>query len=248
MPIGKRTEVQQEVLSRPGRFHPVNDHLEIKEVLVGDGARRRRYLVCRNLEEAKRQRQHREEILAALRQELARLNPAAPEHTKRACELVASKRYGRYLSRGSGGRLAIDAVAVRRAARMDGKYVLLTNDDTLTPEDVGLEYKAMMLIEACFRRMKTTGLRLRPVYHWTAHRITSHVKLCVLALLLQRAAEIRTGDTWRHIRLVLDGIQAVRYRVRGTTIIQSTRLTPQATAMLKKLQVAPPRRRLAIER
>jgi hypothetical protein len=248
MPIGKLTEVQQEVLSRPGRFHPVNDHLEIKEVLVGDGARRRRYLVCRNLEEAKRQRQHREEILAALRQELARLNPAAPEHTKRACELVASKRYGRYLSRGSGGRLAIDAVAVRRAARMDGKYVLLTNDDTLTPEDVGLGYKAMMLIEACFRRMKTTGLRLRPVYHWTAHRITSHVKLCVLALLLQRAAEIRTGDTWRHIRLVLDGIQAVRYRVRGTTIIQSTRLTPQATAMLKKLQVAPPRRRLAIER
>ena len=96
--------------------------------------------------------------------------------------------------------------------------------------------------------MKTTGLRLRPVYHWTAHRITSHVKLCVLALLLQRAAEIRTGDTWRHIRLVLDGIQAVRYRVRGTTIIQSTRLTPQATAVLKKLQVAPPRRRLAIAR
>jgi hypothetical protein len=248
MPIGKLTEVQQEVLSRPGRFHPVNDHLEIKEVLIGDGARRRRYLVCRNREEAKRQRQHREEILAALRQELARLDPAAPEHTKRACELVASKRYGRYLSRGSGGRLAIDAVAVRRAARMDGKYVLLTNDDTLTPEDVGLGYKAMMLIEACFRRMKTTGLRLRPVYHWTAHRITSHVKLCVLALLLQRAAEIRTGDTWRHIRLVLDGIQAVRYRVRGTTIVQSTRLTPQATAVLKKLQVAPPRRRLAIER
>jgi hypothetical protein len=36
--------------------------------------------------------------------------------------------------------------------------------------------------------------------------------------------------------------------VRGTTIVQSTRLTPQATAVLKKLQVAPPRRRLAIER
>ena len=247
-PIGKLTEVQQAVLSRPGRFHPVNDHLESKEVLVGDGARRRRYLVCRHLEEAKRQRQHRGEIVAAVRQELARLAPAAPEHPKRACELVASTRYGRYLSRGSGGRLAIDAVAVRRAARMAGKYVLLTNDDTLTPEDVGLGYKAMRRIEACFRRMKTTGLRLRPVYHWTAHRITSHVKLCVLALLLQRAAEIRTGETWRHIRLVLDGIQAVRYRVRGTTIIQSTRLTPQATAVLKKLQVAPPRRRLAIAR
>ena len=71
--------------------------------------------------------------------------------------------------------------------------MLLTNDDTLSPEDVGLGYKAMMIIEACFRRMKTTGWRIRPVYHWTAHRITSHIRLCVLALLLERAAEIRVG-------------------------------------------------------
>jgi len=248
MPMGKLTEVQQEVLSRPGRFRLVNDHLEVKEVVVGAGARRRRYIMCRNLEEAERQRQHREEVLAALRQELDRLDPQAPEHTKRACELVASARYGRYLARGPGGRLAIDATAVHRAARMDGKYVLLTNDDTLTPEDVGLGYKAMMLIEACFRRIKTTGLRIRPVYHWTAHRITSHVKLCVLALLLQRAAEIRTGESWRNIRLVLDEIKAVRYRVQETTIVQSTRLTPQAAAMLKKLQVLPPKRLLALER
>jgi Transposase DDE domain len=248
MPMGKLTEVQQEVLSRPGRFRKVNEHLEVKEVVVGAGARRRRYIVCRNLEEAERQRQHREAVLAALRQELARLNPQAPEHTKRACELVASARYGRYLARGPGGRLAIDVAAVHRAARMDGKYVLLTNDDTLTPEDVGLGYKAMMLIEACFRRMKTTGRRIRPVYHWTAHRMASHVKLCVLALLLQRAAEIRTGDTWRNLRLILDEVKAVRYRVPGTTVVQCTRLMPQAAALLKKLQVAPPPRRLAVER
>ena len=156
MPMGKLSEVQQEVLSRAGRFHPVTDHLEVKEVVVGDGARQRRYLVCRNLEEATRQRQHREEVLAALRQELDRLDPQAPAHSKRACELVASKRYGRYLARGPGGRLAIDPVAVRRAARMDGKYVLLTNDDTLTPEDVGLGYKAMLLMQQFPVSMKRT--------------------------------------------------------------------------------------------
>jgi hypothetical protein len=248
MPMGRLTEVQQAVLSRPGRFRTVNDRLAIKEVLVGDGERQRRYLVCRNLEEAKRQRHHRQEVLAGLRQELARLDPHAPEHTKRACELVASKRYGRYLARGPGGRLAIDAAAVRRAARMDGKYVLLTNDETLTPEDIGLGYKAMMLIEACFRRMKTTGLRIRPVYHWTAHRIVGHVKLCVLALLLERAAEIRAEDSWRNIRFVLEGLKAIRYRVQDTTIVQTTRLTPQATALLKKLQVPPPKRLLAVDR
>jgi hypothetical protein len=30
MPMGKLTEVQREVLSRPGRFQQVNDHLEVK--------------------------------------------------------------------------------------------------------------------------------------------------------------------------------------------------------------------------
>ena len=85
-------------------------------------------MLCRNVLEAVRRRQHREEVLAATVGNCARLDPRAPDHTKRVCELVASKRYGRYLSRGPGA-VAIDAAAVRRAARMDGKYVLLTNDD-----------------------------------------------------------------------------------------------------------------------
>ena len=100
MPVGKLTEVRG-VLGRPGRFRPVHASLEVKEVVVGEGAERR-YIVCRNVLEAARQRQHREEVLAALRQELARLDPQAPDHAKRACGLVASKHYGRYLSRGPG--------------------------------------------------------------------------------------------------------------------------------------------------
>ena len=77
-------------------------------------------------------------------------------------------------------------------------------------------------------------MRIRPVYHWTAHRITSHIRLCVLALLLERAAEIRVGDTWRNLRL-LEEVKAVRYRVHGLTLVQSTRLTAQVLAYLKKL-------------
>ena len=104
-----------------------------------------------------------------------------------------------------------------------------------------------MIIEACFRRMKTTGLRIRPVYHWTANRITSHVRLCVLALLLERAAEIRVGDTWRNLRFALEEVKAVRYRVHGLTLVQSTHLTAPVLAYLKKLGVKPPPRVLSIE-
>jgi hypothetical protein len=241
-PIGQLTEVQEEVLARAGRFRPVPASLAVKEVGVGEGERRRRSLVCRHVEEAARQRQHREEVLAALRPELARLAPQAPDPTQRAGALVAAKRYGRYLSRGPGGRRAIDPQAVRRAARMDGQDVLLTNDDPLTPEAVGVGYKAMLILEACFRRMKTTGLRMRPVSHGTAHRMTSHVKLCGLALLLERAAEIRVEDIWRNLRFALEEVKAVRYRVHGLTMVQSTRLTAPVTAYRKKLGVKPPPR------
>jgi len=82
---------------------------------------------------------------------------------------------------------------------------------------------------------------------WTAHRITSHVKLCVLALRIERAAEIRVGDTWRNLRFALEEVKAVRYRVHGITMVQSTRLTAPMTAYLKKLGVKPPPRVLSIE-
>jgi len=54
-------------------------------------------------------------------------------------------------------------------------------------------------------KLRWIGGRYRSVeasiYYWTAHRIASHVTLCVLALPLERAAEIRAGDTQRNIRL-----------------------------------------------
>jgi hypothetical protein len=247
VPAGKLKEVQEEVLSRPGRYKKVRDNLHVKEVEVGEGERRRRYVVCRNLEEAERQRHHRREVLRELELELQSLRRSKKDHPKRACELLASGRYGPYLSRDERGRLRVDRARVRKAARMDGRFVLLTNDDTLDAEDVGASYKAMMIIESCFRRMKTSGLRVRPVYHWTPHRITAHVKLCVLALLLQRAAEIRAGDTWRNLAAELEQVQAVRYRVAGRTIVQATRPTPRAAEILATLGVAKPKNILAIE-
>ena len=151
--------------------------------------------MCRNLVEAVRQRQHREEGLAALRQELAR-RPAGPRpHQAGRREFglpPALQPLSEPGSRGPAGH--------RRCSRApccpDGRQVCAADQrrHTLSPEDVGLGYKAMMIIEARFRRMKTTGLRIRPVYHWTAHRITSHIRLCVLALLLERAAEIRVEN------------------------------------------------------
>ena len=44
----RQKEVNQEVLARAGRYQPVADNLEVKEVRVGA----RRYVICRNPQEA----------------------------------------------------------------------------------------------------------------------------------------------------------------------------------------------------
>jgi hypothetical protein len=205
-PIGRVKEIKDDVLRRPGRYAEITPTLRAKEVIAGE--RRQRYILCLNTEEAERQKRHRNEVLAVLQREIDRL---AGDHPKAACRLVASKRFGRYLSLDDQGRPFVDRDKVHRAEQLDGKFVLTTNDDTLSVADIAFGYKGMWIIEACFRKLKTTGLGIRPMFHWTPRRIVAHVKLCVLALMIQRAAEIATGAPWSQLVEVLERLKAVRY-------------------------------------
>jgi transposase len=246
VPMRKVTEVPRDVLTRAGRYRDVAHNLRVKEVYVGTGERRRRYVVCHNPDEAAREQAHRERLLELIRAELAALDVRQADHPKKACELMASRRFGRYLRLDPQGRLSIDTAKVAAEAKYDGKFVITTNDDTLDTEDVALGYTSMTLIEGCFRRMQTTGLQTRPIYHWRSHRIIAHVKLCVLALLLERAAEIRCQQTWRTIRHTVDQLKVVRYRMQGKTILQSTQVTSAMAKLLRSLGIPQPQKILEV--
>jgi hypothetical protein len=242
-PIRRVKEIKDEVLSRPGRYAEIAPNLRAKEVIVGEGERRRRYILCLNVAEAEREKRHREAILELLRLELERLGD---DHPKAACRLVSSKRFRPYLALDDQGRPFIDPAKVKAAERLDGKFVLTTNDDTLSAADIALGYKGMWIIEACFRRLKTTGLGIRPMFHWTPRRIVAHVKLCVLALMIQRAAEIAAGAPWSQLVDTLERLKAVRYTCEGETIVQASRISPELAAILKKLDVSRPKPILAV--
>lgn len=248
VPMRKLREVEGDVLTRPGRYRNVADNLQIKEVWVGDGERRKRYVLCLNPEEAERQRHHREQVLASLRAELAVLAERDTEHPKAACALLTSRRYGRYLTEDAAGRPQLDNAKIATAAKFDGKFVVITNDDTLSAEDVALGYKGGWIIESCFRRMKQTGLKVRPMFHWTPRRVEAHVKLCVLALQMQRAAEIACGMPWARIAHALSALKAVRYQAEGRSIVQRTKVSPDVSEILKKLGISTPKRLLAISK
>ena len=240
MPMRRGDEVTQEVLQRPGRFQTVSENLRVKEVVVGEGERRRRYVVCHNPQEEKRQRAHRHQVLRELEAELASLQEVKGEsHSKRVCQLRASRRYGRYLRLTKGGLLRIDAAKRRAAEQLDGKFVVHSNDDSLTPADLALGYKQLQRVEEAWRTLKS-GLRMRPVYHWAVHRIHAHVALSVLALLLERVIEQACGDTWRHIRADLDRIKLAQLSSPNGEVWQVTEPTPEATKYLKFIDLKNP--------
>lgn len=228
-----------EVLSRPGRFRVVRDNLQVKEVWVGRGERRRRYGVCFNPLEAERQRTDREELLVELRAELAAMEKREDEHPKRACRLLASRRYGRYLRKLKDGRLRLNKAAIQEAGKRDGLWVIRTNDEDLSSEDLALAYKQLVRVEEAWKTMKS-GLVIRPVFHHTPDRIRAHIFLCVLALLIERVIENACEASWTKIREELRKIKIGQLLTPNGTLYQRSPVSQAARNILMKLKVKPP--------
>jgi transposase len=201
----------EQALTRPGRFKPVTDNLEIKE-------------------------------------ELAKLGDLNGEpHCKACCELVAHKSYGRYLKMDEHGQPHIDKAKVKAEERLDGKYLIRTSDDTLSPVDVALGYKQLHQVEDAFRTLKTT-LELRPVYHRLEDRIRSHILLCWLALLLVRVMENQTGQTWAKMRRSLSRIQATMLKTSSGSMTKTSTLNPALKQLFKDLKIKEPPRILDLSK
>jgi len=138
-----------------------------------------------------------------------------------------------------GGRLKIDRARVKHYEKLDGKFVVHSNDDTLTAEDMALGYKQLMAVERAWRLLKS-GLAIRPIFHYAPHRICSHVSLTMLALLLVRIVENACDDTWRNISDDLRRIKLAQLSTPQGDVWQVTEGTPESRYRLKQLGIPPP--------
>ena len=238
-------EIKQEVLSARGRFTVIAENLHAKEVVVGDGERRRRYVLCYNPKEAERQQRLRAQRIEELEAQLAR-HPDHDATAQWAIELLASGRYKRYLTTTKKGKIRIDRAAVREAQRYDGKWVLETNDDTISLEDAASGYKGLLVIERCFRSLKRTQIKMTPMYHWLPHRIEAHVRICVLALLIERVAQLACSQSWLRIRHTLEALQATEFHTPTQIFFRMNEVSPPVRQLFKSLAIPLPKRVLAI--
>src|SRR6266540_2467493 len=249
-----------QVLSRQGRYRGVRDNLRVKQVRL-EGTDQR-FVICHNPEQAERDKLQRQQALARIEAELARItaqrqrdrakttpkarDKAEAAHVKAECELRDHPTLGRWIRQLTSGRLVIDRAKVKAEERLDGKYLLATSDPDISAEDTALGYKNLLEAERGFRDMKTT-LLLRPVFHRLERRIRAHVLICWLALLLTRVAERSSGQTWRRIERETSRLAQVTLAGEAGMVRQTTPLRPAQKAVYQALSIEPPPRVSAFE-
>ena len=179
--------------------------LEVKEVVVGDwgpGSKPRRYVVCFNPEEAKRDAAKRAAVLDSLRTALQQGDK----------QLVANAGYRRFLATPREGHFEIDAERVAEDTRFDGLYVLRTNSK-LPPLSIALAYRQLWKVEAIFRTAKSI-LETRPIYHQSDATIAGHLFCSFLALVLRKELDERLASAgvsaeWADIVRDLDRVEQI---------------------------------------
>jgi transposase len=205
-------EIREQVLSRPGKYrvvHPKSKKrkdpspLKVKEVTV-EG---RRYIVCVNENQAKKDAADRLTIVADLEDKLRR----APK------SLVGNKGYRKYLKTAGEG-FKVDQAKVESEARYDGKWVLRTNTD-LDAAEAALKYKQLWTVEHLFRSVKSI-LRTRPIYHKCDETIRGHVFCSFLSLILMKELKDRLSDKgfnleWRDVIRDLDRLEEIELEQDG---------------------------------
>jgi Transposase DDE domain len=231
-------EVREEVLADRGRFRVVHGRraqstdpapLKVKEVTIAG----RRYVVCVNEEEVATDRQRREQIVTALRQQLQQGDKA----------LVGNKGYRKYLTVEGAGHFAIDEAKLEEEARYDGTWVLRTSTELATAE-VALQYKKLWMVEHWFRSCKSL-LDTRPIYHKRDETIRGHVFCSFLALVLRHELQTRLQERghdleWAEVMRDLERVQYVDVEHAGKRFRLRTELAGSAGRVFQAAGVAAP--------
>ncbi|MBW1678191.1 MAG: transposase [Deltaproteobacteria bacterium] len=233
----KRKEIKEHILPYPGRYRDVCPEgasskdpapLKIKEVILNN----KRYIVCLNPTQARKDAKHRQAIMDSLREKI-KTNPKG---------LIGNKGYRKYLKIEKHS-VSINQDKIEWESRFDGKWVLITNTN-FPAEQVALKYKELWQVEQVFRDVKSV-LETRPVYHQKDENIRGHVFCSFLALALRKELDHRLDKTGRHfewadIKQDLKALQEVEIQDNGRSLALTTECLGTCGNVFKAVGVAVP--------
>jgi len=225
--LGSRARWFESVPERSNAKDPAP--LKVKEVWVKE----RRYIVCLNEEERRKDVHDRETIIAHLKEQLRNGDKS----------LVGNKGYRRYLKVEGSSHFVIDEKQVKAEERYDGIWVLRTNS-VYNSETVAHVYKALWTVEDIIRTSKSI-LETRPIYHKRDVTIRGHVFCSFLALVLKQELESRMRQAelqweWKEVIRGLDALQQVEANFQGRRFLFRSQLRADASQAVRAAGVAIP--------
>ena len=234
----KDKAVRDQILPSPAEFQVVSgpkkkasdpSPLSVREQLVGD----RRYIVCYNEDQARKDAADRKAIVESLKEKLKNGDKS----------LVGNKGYRRYLKSAGPEHFRIDEAKLAEEEPFDGMWVLRTNT-SFTAEEVALKYKQLWMVESIFRSAKSL-LETRPIYHKVDDTIRGHVFCSFLALVLRKELETRLESKgqkleWADITRDLRALQEVEVEMQEKTWYLRTDLRGVCHTVLQAAGVAVP--------
>ena len=212
-----------------------------------------RVFVVHSEERQAYERSQRDKAMARVRARLEKLQRRVAKGRLKAAEKIGAAA-GRILTRNHGHRyydwtyqdgvfrFFEHPLHFTREQAYEGKYVIQTEEPTLSAVDAVRLYKELSEVERAFANLKDV-FDMRPIYHRTDGRVEAHIYVAALAFLLHRAIEKKL----KAARLDLSATEALTAlkSVRvvdidlgdGTTKRSVTRGTQRTAAVLRALGI-----------
>ncbi|NQT21700.1 MAG: hypothetical protein HQ592_18485 [Planctomycetes bacterium] len=176
----------------------VDDGNRVQEVRLDDSGLR--YFVVDSAERREYEQELRERSMKAVAEQLDKITAAVKAGRLKAAEKIGA-RAGCAVARNHGNRYYSweitqdspfrywqDEGKMKAEKLREGKYILKTDDATITAEEsVGI-YKQLSDVEWAYRDLKDV-IAMRPIYHKKDSRVCAHIFVATLALFLKRALQ-----------------------------------------------------------
>jgi transposase len=232
-------------LPSPNNPYQIKSSVRVKAAQSGDGL----YVLCIGEERKEKDRAIREKQQAKFLSDVGKLQKRIESGKLKSRDKIMESigrlkeryprvaRYYDFSVNHEGGTMSCleDAEKKKKAALLDGGYVLRTSREDISEDEVWRVYSLLTRVEAAFRDMKSP-LMERPIFHQLKNRVQTHIFICVLAYHLLVAIEKLCRDagvhtSWEMLRQQLSTHHVVTVRmptVKGKTLKIRKASTPEA--------------------
>ena len=167
-----------------------------------------RLAVCRNPDLRAKREKKRDSLIEATSKNLDKIKARIEKgrlKTKEAIGLAVGKvinkhsmsKHFKLTINDSNFSYSLEKDSIESEKILDGVYVIRTSlpAEIMELEECVRQYKNLSNVERAFRTMKTTDLKIRPIYHHLDGRIRAHIFLTMLSYYV----EWHLRDVWREI-------------------------------------------------